>query len=176
MPEKSPLKPIGPGDHVFLVDGSADQVRQSLANLVAKPGVAIETAPTAFKAFVYRSYGAFPGLKEDMADAERQSGDDIPETAADETKAKTESPHLGSWLERSKQLTEHAGVRRAEPAMDRKRSDPDDKPASGGGTTGAKKMLADKGADSAVDSPTREGKDVAENRTIIYILFRLRSN
>ena len=47
----------GPSQTVFVVHGSADQIRQSLANLVAKPDVAVETAPAEFKTVFFRSLG-----------------------------------------------------------------------------------------------------------------------
>ncbi|MHB8972172.1 MAG: anti-sigma factor family protein [Pirellulaceae bacterium] len=182
----------GPNQNVFVVHGSADQIRQSLANLVATPDVAVETAPAEFTTRFFRSLEPSFRLKEDPTDsldAERQSGGDVASTLVEKNFAMDDNAKEGvakgtaqadpagpeSLPKRSKQLTEPAGVRSdaasAVPAADSKRSDMADERSPSRAESAA--APADRARGTTEDSPTRERQDEAENRTIIYILFRL---
>jgi hypothetical protein len=170
----------GPSQTVFVVHGSAEQIRQSLANLVAKPDVVLETAPAEFKTSFFRSLG----LKvepTDSLEAARQSGSDVASAVVEENvekdKAQTDPLNLDRLLKRSKQPTEPAGARGgaafAAPMTDSKQSaTADERPQS---SAESQADPADRVGGQAMVPSIRERKDVAENRTSIYILFRLSS-
>jgi hypothetical protein len=168
----------GSSQKVFVVNGSADQIRQTLTALVARPGVAVETTSAESGAFAYRWYGSTGGAKLDPlgeADAKRKAGEAVPVVVSDEERAKTDATNLAIRLESRAHMSKDAAAPAAAAAPGLAA---EDKLAEGGRPESAKE--SEVGQANGVSGPIGAAKDerlkeVAENRTIIYILFRLGS-
>ena len=162
-----------------MVNGSADQIRQTLTALVARPGVAVETTTAESEALLYRWYASTGG--EDLnplggADAKRKAGETVPAIVSDEGLAKTDAASQAIPPESRARTSEDAAAPAA--AATAPELAAEDKLAEGGRSESAKKSEA--GQANGVNGPVGVGeeerlKEVAENRTIIYILFRLGS-
>ncbi|MHB0957955.1 MAG: anti-sigma factor family protein [Pirellulaceae bacterium] len=179
--------------NVVVVDGSADQIRESLTRLIAKPSVAVETTPPELSHRWREQLTSLFDLKQDLNDgmsSDRSSGDGAlydgapgtdgaAELATGGQEAKSELRKLEESPDQSAGLTEGAGERHdaaagAEPAMAAK------KPSATAEellpSVETKADLADKPQEPDPAQPALGRQEMAENRTILYILFRLRSN
>ena len=171
--------------NVLVVNGSADQIRQTLTNLAAQPGVAIELAPAELNAIRNRSGRKSPsaGLRDRTAvDADHvvrgkgQSFGEGQETTKSDEAAKQEAqqrqeemPHSGD---------SQAPLARVVDSPERpadKKSEGTAKPAQSS-SEGAGAEPAGETRGQRLAPAAKESKDVAKNMTMIYIYFRLRSD
>jgi hypothetical protein len=108
----------GAGQNVLVVHGTADQIRQTLTNLAARPGVAIEPAPAKPDAIRDRSMvkSLSAGLR-DLAPLAR--GADSPEQPADKKSEETTKPAQSSDRAEAEPAGEMGG-RQLDPAKESK--------------------------------------------------------
>ncbi len=183
VPERVAQEPgetgSGSSQKVFVVNGSADQIRQTLTALVARPGVAVETTSAESRDFAYRWFGSTGDANLNPlggADAKRKAGEAVPEIVSEEKLAQTDAVSPAVPPESCARRSEDAAAPAAAAAVPELAAE--DKLAESERQESAEKSKA--GLADGVSGPVGVAKDerlkeVAENQTIIYILFRLGS-